>query len=135
MNCGRVVLADTHPTMLEGMRRMLETEAKSLTMVADEASLIQTVESMSPDVVITDFSFPVSGAANVVGLIKLHHPATKVIVVSVHEDPTAVKEIVNTGAEGFVLKRRAVVDLIPAIRAVCQGRRYVSMGTSGNPEL
>jgi len=131
MCCGRVVLADTHPGMLEGMRRMLETEAKSLVMVADEASLIQAVESMSPDVVITDFSFPVSGAANVVRLIKLGHPATKVIVVSVHEDPTAVKEIVNTGAEAFVLKRRAVVDLIPALREVCQGGRFVSPDFSG----
>jgi len=117
--------------MLEGMRRMLETEAKSLVMVADEASLIQAVESMSPDVVIADFSFPVSGAPNVVGLIKQHHPATKVIVVSVHEDPTAVKEIVNTGAEAFVLKRRAVVDLIPALREVCQGGRFVSPDFSG----
>jgi DNA-binding NarL/FixJ family response regulator len=117
--------------MLEGMRRMLETEAKSLIMVADEASLIQAVESLSPSVVIADFSFPVSGAPNVVRLIKLHRPETKVIVVSVHEDPTAVKEIVNTGAEAFVLKRRAVVDLIPALREVCQGRRFVSPDFSG----
>jgi DNA-binding NarL/FixJ family response regulator len=134
MNCGRVVLADSHPGMLEGMRRMLETEAKSVLMVADENSLIQAIERMSPDLVIADLSFPVSGAANVARLIKQHHPATKVIVVSVHDDPTAVKEVVNSGAEGFVLKRRTVVDLIPALREVCQGRRYVSLGLSGSPE-
>ncbi len=134
MNCGRVVLADKHPGMLEGMRRVLETEAKSVLMVADENSLIQAVERMSPNLVIADLSFPVSGAANVARLIKQHYPATKVIVVSVHDDPTAVKEVVNAGAEGFVLKRRAVVDLIPALREVCQGRRYASPGASGSPE-
>jgi DNA-binding NarL/FixJ family response regulator len=134
MNCGRVVLADKHPGMLEGMRRMLETEAKSVLMVADENSLIQAIERMSPDLVIADLSFPVSGAANVARLIKQHCPATKVIVVSVHDDPTVVKEVVNSGAEGFVLKRRTVVDLIPALREVCRGRRYVSMGPSGSPE-
>jgi DNA-binding NarL/FixJ family response regulator len=54
--------------------------------------------------------------------------------VSLHEDPTVVKEIIDSGSEGFVLKRRAVVDLIPAIHEVCQGRRYLSGVTSGNPE-
>jgi DNA-binding NarL/FixJ family response regulator len=134
MHCGRVVLADSHPGMLEGMRRMLETEAKSVVMVADEASLVQAVERMSPDLVVADLSFPVSGAANVVRLIKQRHPETKVIIVSVHDDPAAVSEVVDARAEGFVLKRRAVVDLIPAIREVCQGRRYVSMSTSNSTE-
>lgn len=133
MCCGRVVLADSHPNMLEGMRRMLETEAKSVLMVADEASLIQAVDRMTPDLVVTDLSFPVSGAANVVQLIKKHHPESKIIVVSVHEEPTVIDEVINAGAEGFVLKRRAVVDLIPAIREVCQGRRYVPLRASNNP--
>jgi DNA-binding NarL/FixJ family response regulator len=134
MHCGRVVLADSHPGMLEGMRRMLETEAKSVVMVADEASLVQAVERMSPDLVVADLSFPVSGAANVVRLIKQRHPETKVIIVSVLDDPAAVSEVVDARAEGFVLKRRAVVDLIPAIREVCQDRRYVSLGTSSDPK-
>lgn len=134
MDCGRVVLADRHPGMLEGVRRMLETEARSVIMVADENSLIQAIDRMSPDLVIADLSFPVSGAANVVRLIKRHHPEIKIIILSIHDDPAAVSEVAMAGAEGFVLKRRAVVDLIPAIQAVCQGRRYVSTGTSGNLE-
>jgi DNA-binding NarL/FixJ family response regulator len=131
MSCGRVVLADSHPGMLEGLRRMLETEAKSVLMVADEASLIQAMDSVRPDLVIADLSFPVSGTANVVRLIKQLQPAMKLIVVSIHDDPAAVNEASSAGAEGFVLKRRAVVDLIPAIREVCQGRRFVFMDTSG----
>jgi len=131
MRCGCVVLADSHPNMLEGMRRMLETEAESVLMVADEASLIQAVDSMTPDLVIADLSFPVSGAENVVRLIKQHHPETKIIVVSVHDEPAVVDEVVDAGAEGFVLKRRAVVDLIPTICEVCQGRRRY--GTTGTP--
>ena len=132
MNCGRVVLADSHPDMLEGLRRMLETVAKSVLMVADEASLIQAMESVRPDLVIADLSFPVSGAENVARLIKQLHPAIKLIVVSIHDDPAAVNEAGSAGAEGFILKRRAVVDLIPAIREVCQGRRFVAMDTPGN---
>jgi two-component system response regulator DegU len=131
MGCKRVVLADQHPAMLEGIRRMLETEAESVLMVADEASLLQAVESVLPDLVIADLSFPVAGAVNVARLLKQRHPGIKIIILSLHDDPAAVSEVAAAGAEGFVLKRRAVVDLIPAIRTVCQGGRYVSKDPSG----
>lgn len=127
MSCGHVVLADSHPNMLEGIRQLIETRAESVIMVADELSLIQAIHRMNPDLVIADLSFRVCGASNVVRLIKRNSPAIKVIVVSIYEDPTAVNEAVDAGAEGFVLKRRAVVDLIPAIDKVCRGNRYVSM--------
>jgi DNA-binding NarL/FixJ family response regulator len=130
MHCKRVVLADQHPVMLEGIRRMLETKAESVLMVADEASLIQAVESLLPDLVIADLSFPVSGGTNVARLLKQQHPEIKIIILSVHEGPAAAEEVAAAGAEGFVLKRRAVVDLIAAVHAVCQGGRYVSKDPS-----
>lgn len=123
MACGHVVLADRHPNMLEGIRRMIETMAESVVMVAEETSLTQALHRIKPDLVIADLSFQVSGASNVVRLIKRDYPAVKVIVVSLYDDPTAQKEAVDAGAEGFVLKRRAAVDLIPAIKEVCQGRQ------------
>lgn len=130
MRCKRVVLADRHPIMLEGIRRMLETEAESVLMVADEASLMQAVAGLTPDLVIVDLSFPVSGGTNVARWLKRRHPGIKIIVLSVHDDPAAADEVAAAGAEGFVLKRRAVVDLIAAVRAVCQGGRYVSKDSS-----
>jgi len=77
MTCGLVVLADRHPSMLEGMRRMLETEAESVLMVADEASLIQAVEKVIPNLVIADLSFPVSGGINIVGLSSNTTPTSR----------------------------------------------------------
>jgi len=105
---------------------MLETEAESVLMVADEASLMQAVESVRPDLVIADLSFPVSGGTNVARLLKERHPGIKIIILSVHEEPAAAEEVAAAGAEGFVLKRRAVVDLMVAVHAVCLGGRYVS---------
>jgi DNA-binding NarL/FixJ family response regulator len=128
MRCKRVVLADQHPVMLEGIRRMLETEAESVLMVADEASLMQAVEITLPDLVIADLSFPVSGGSNVARLLKQRHPDIRVIILSVHEDPAAVNEVAAAGAEAFVLKRRAVVDLIAAIREVCGEAASVDSG-------
>ncbi len=127
MRCKRVVIADRHPAMLDGMRRMLETETESVLMVSDEASLLQAVEAAAPELVIVDLSLPVSGAGNVVRLLKQRHRDTPIIAVSVHDDPAVAVEAAAAGAEGFVLKRRAVVDLLPAVREVCEGRRYCSL--------
>lgn len=127
MRCKRVVIADRHPAMLDGMRRMLETETESVLMVSDEASLLQAVEAANPELVIVDLSLPVSGAGNVVRLLKQRHRDTPIIAVSVHDDPAVAVEAAAAGAEGFVLKRRAVVDLLPAVREVCEGRRYCSL--------
>jgi two-component system response regulator DegU len=118
--------------MLEGIRRMLETEAESVLMVADEASLMQAVESVRPDLVIADLSFPVSGGTNVARLLKERHPGIKIIILSVHEEPAAADEVAAAGAEAFVLKRRAVLDLVAAVRVVCRGGRYVPKEFTGN---
>ena len=126
MLCGLVILADRHSNMQEGIRLMLETVAESVLMVADEVSLMQAVERTIPDLVVADLSLPVSGAGNVVRLIKKHHPGIRVIIMSVHDERTVVNEVMDAGADGFVLKRRAAIDLLPAINEVRQGRRFVS---------
>jgi DNA-binding NarL/FixJ family response regulator len=132
VRCGSVVLADRHPNMFEAIRSLLEKEVESVIMVADEVSLIQAVAKVVPDLVIADLSFQVSGGTHIVKLLKQRYPEIKIIILSVDDDPAVVSEVVKAGAEGFVLKRRAVVDLISAIREVCRGRRYVTIDTFGD---
>ena len=127
MGCGSIVLADRHPSMLSGIRNLLATEADAVLMTVDEVSLLEAVKKLIPDLVIADLSFPVSGGTNVVKLIKQCNPAIKIIILSAYDDPPAVNEIMKDGADGFVLRQRAVVDLIPAVREVCQGGRYMSV--------
>jgi DNA-binding NarL/FixJ family response regulator len=105
---------------------MLETEAESVLMVTDGVSLMRALERTVPDLVVADISLPITGERNVVRLIKQQHPEIRIIIVSVHDEGTVLKEVMQAGAEGFVLKRRAVIDLIPAIRQVCEGGRFVS---------
>ncbi|MEJ2474965.1 MAG: response regulator transcription factor [Desulfobacterales bacterium] len=132
MGCGSIVLADRHPSMLTGIRSLLATEANAILMAVDEVSLLEAVKKVIPDLVIADLSFPVSGGTNVVKLIKQCNPAIKIIILSAYDDPPAVDEIMKDGVDGFVLRQRAVVDLIPAVREVCQGGRYMSV--SGTEE-
>lgn len=126
MKQGRVLLADRHQNMLEGIRGLVETMFQTVVMVADEPSLLETIEKLNPDLVIVDLSMPVSEEVNVARRLKARHPELKVIILSVHDEPAVVKETLATGALGFVLKRSAATDLIPAVREVRQGRTYVS---------
>jgi DNA-binding NarL/FixJ family response regulator len=126
MQCNLVILADQNPGFLEGVRRMLEKVAESVLMVSDESSLMQAVKRTSPDLVIADLSLPVSGAGNIVRLVKKGHPNIRIIVLSMHDEQPVMTAVMDAGAEGFVLKRRAAVDLLPAIVAVCRGQNFVS---------
>ena len=129
MGCGSIVLADRHPSMLTGIRSLLATEADTVLMAVDEASLRNAVLKVIPDLVIADLSFPVSGGPNVVKHVKQCTPAIKIIILSVYDDPAVVDGILADGADGVVLRQRAVVDLIPAVREVSQGGRYKSISS------
>ncbi len=132
MKSGRVLLADSHSTMLEGIRGLLETMFEAVVMVADEESLLEATAKLKPDLVVADLSLPVSEGGNVARRLKNRHPELKIIILSVHDEPTAVKEALAAGALGFVLKRSAVTDLVPAVRKVRQGQTYISPGAAGD---
>ena len=122
----RVLLADSHQNMLAGIRSILETAFNVVIMVADEKSLLDSLDKVSPDLVVVDLSLPITEEINVARRIKKHNPEMKVVVLSVHDEQTAVDACILAGAAGFVLKRTAAIDLIPAIWDVLKGRTYVS---------
>ncbi len=126
MRHGRIILVDKNPTALGGICRLLESEVETVLMVADEISLLDTLKYYIPDVVLLDLSLPVSAKDNVAREIKASFPDLKVIILSLHDERSVVDDIMALGVEGFVLKRRAVIDLVPAIREVLLGRRYIS---------
>ena len=126
MRQGSIILADKHSNMLAGIRRLLEDEVETVLMVADEASLHHALETHSPDVVVADLSLPSSTGKNIAWVLKTNFPKIKVIILSVHDEKAVLDDVMAAGVEGFVLKHRAVIDLIPAIRGVLQGCKYVS---------
>ncbi len=131
MRQGRVILADKHSSMLGGIRRLLEDEVETVLMVADEHSLYHALENFNPDVVVADVSLPISTQTSIAWVLKKNFPKIKVIVTSIHDEKSVVDDVMAAGVEGFVLKRRAVVDLIPAVREVLQGRKYISPDLNG----
>ena len=126
MRQGRIVLADKHSNMLAGIRRLLQDEAETVLMVADEISLNEVLQHFNPDVVVADLSLPISTETNIAWVLKKRFPNVKVIILSVHDEKAVLDDVMAAGAEGYVLKHRAVIDLIPAIREVLQGCKYIS---------
>ena len=126
MRQGRIILADQHSNILGGIRRLLEDEVETVLMVTDEISLNHALEHFNPDVVVADLLLPISTKTNIAWMLKKNFPKIKVIILSVHDERSALDDVMAAGVEGFVLKHRAVIDLIPAIREVLQGHKYIS---------
>lgn len=121
-----MILADSHQNMLAGERSLLESMFETVFMVADEASLVEAAVKLSPDLIIADLSLPVIGEINIARRLKKAFPNIKLIILSVHNEGAAVGECLVAGASGFVLKRTAVDDLVPAIETVLRGEIYMS---------
>ena len=126
MKKGKVLLADIHQNMLAGVRSVLENMFEKVFMVADEASLLDAAEMIKPDLIIADLSLPVTSEINIARRLNKNFPEIKLIILSVHDESSAINECLEAGAKGFVLKRTAVNDLVPAIEAVLQDDLYVS---------
>ena len=98
-------------------------------MVSDERTLIEAIAVLHPDLVVADLSLPgpSRGAGmNLVIRLRERFPLLPVIVLSVHDDPVVVVAIRSAGAAGFVLKRSAAMELIPAVQEVLAGGVYCS---------
>jgi DNA-binding NarL/FixJ family response regulator len=125
MNYGRVLLADRHLGMLGGVHSLLEALFETVLMVADERSLLDAVTTFEPDLIVVDLSLPGEGEANIARRLLERHPDLRLIVLSVHDEPTLVDQMLSAGVAGFVLKRSAATDLIPAVKEVLGGGTYV----------
>ena len=122
----RVVIAEDHTLMAEGLRKLLECEFESVTIVANGRELLDEVAASNPDVALVDIVMPLPNGIEASRRLRKISPATKVVIVTAHADPQYVVEAFRAGASGYVLKRCAVSELVVAIRLVLAGQTYVT---------
>jgi len=115
-NC--VLLADRHHGLTEGVRGLLETLFNAVVMVADESSLAESAARLQPDVAVVDLSLAQENSLHWLQRLHQRCPELKVIVLSVHDEPSVRQAAIEAGALGFVLKRAIATDLLPAVEAV-----------------
>jgi DNA-binding NarL/FixJ family response regulator len=113
-----VLLADRHHGLSEGIRGLLENEFRAVVMVADETSLLESAGRLQPSVTIVDLSLVRSESVEWIGRLRSRCPGTKVIVLSVHDEPSVRAAVALAGADALVLKQLLATDLLPTISAV-----------------
>lgn len=132
MDRPRVVLAEDHARIAEQLRALLEPEFDVVATVTDGHALLQAVDDARPDVVVTDIVMPgLDGIAATAALLA-RRPGTRVVLVTVHDDPELAERGYAAGALAYVSKHSAGHELVPAVRAAMRGERYVSPSVRGS---
>jgi DNA-binding NarL/FixJ family response regulator len=124
----RVLLVDDHPTMREGLMRVIEREADM--MVCGEAESIQraleVVETSKPDIAIVDISLAGQNGIELIKDLKVRHPRLPVLVHSMHDESVYAERSLRAGAKGYISKKEPPQKLLQAIRDVLQGEISLS---------
>jgi len=122
----RVLLADDHALVVEGLRTLLEREFELIGTVADGRTLVEEAGRLKPDVILLDISMPHLNGIDAARQLTRLVPASKLVFVTMHADPTYVSEAFRAGASGYLVKRCAAGELVQAIRSVLLDRPYVT---------
>ena len=120
MSKPRVLLADDHKILIEGLRGLLEPEFELLETVEDGRQLVAAVDELLPDVIVADISIEAGRQ------ILKNHPKARIIFLTMHSDVAYAAEAFRLGAAGYLLKRSAAAELVTAIREVLAGGVYVT---------
>lgn len=131
----RVMLVDDHAVLRAGLRMLIDSQP-DLLIVGEAASTkdaLPLIRELRPDVISLDLSMPGGGGLPLIEQLKAEGVTSRVLVLTMHDDPAYFRSAVVAGAVGYVVKTAADSELLTAIRAVHEGRLFISM-PSGNSE-
>lgn len=124
MNRPRLLLADDHALIAEGISKLIESEFDLIGIVQDGRTLLNTIEQLAPDILLLDISLPFINGIEAAHRIKKLSPTVKVIFLTMHAEPSFIKDAASVGASGYVLKQSAAGELVHAIREALENRTY-----------
>ena len=129
----RVLLADDHPVVREGLRALLESHGLSVVGEAENGrEAVELARTMKPDVAILDIGMPELNGLDALRAIRRDAPNLRTVLLTIHDDDAYVMEGRRLGALGFVLKSEAGAELLNAVQAAVNGRTYLSPRLSSN---
>ena len=128
----RVLLADDHRIVLEGLRSLLQSEFEIVGEVEDGRTLVTETERLRPELVVADISMPNLNGIDAARQIKKIDARIRIVFLTMHADVTYAAGAFEAGASGYVLKHSAPQELISAMRAAIQGKTYVTPMIAGD---
>ena len=122
----RILLADDDGDFLQALQTLLESEFEIVASVGDGYALIEAAAVHEPDVIVTDISMPLLSGFRAARQLRRDQPSIPIIFLTIREEPAFIAEAQKLGASGYVVKRSAASDLMPAIRTVLLGGSFIS---------
>jgi DNA-binding NarL/FixJ family response regulator len=130
----RILLADDHTILLDSFKRLLEPACEVVGCVKDGRALLQAAPRLNPDAIVLDISMPLLNGLEAAIHLKKSIPDTKLIFLTVNEDPDLAVEAFHRGASAYLLKNSASSELFTAIENALQGKIYFTpLVTNGTP--
>jgi DNA-binding NarL/FixJ family response regulator len=127
----RILLADDHAVLRQGLRALLEREGFEVVGEAsDGREAVKLCAKFRPDVALLDVTMPLLNGIDAAREIGKTSPATRLVLLTMHTEDHLVLESLRSGVRGYVLKTRAADELVQAIRAVCKGEMYLTQSIS-----
>ena len=123
----RILLADDHTMVIEGIRSLLEEKGHDVVgVVSDGRALVDAAPRLKPDVVILDISMPLLNGFDAAARLKQLLPKVKIVFLTMKDDPNLAAAVLGLGPVGYVLKHSAASELLTAITEVLRGKPYVT---------
>ena len=122
----RVLLADDHRMVTEGLKGLLAEEFELVGTVEDGRAMLAAARTLRPDVIVADISMPQMNGIDALAHLKRDNPDVRVVFLTMHRDAAYARRALEAGASGFVLKHSAPAELVLAVRAALQGRTFIT---------
>ena len=122
----RLLLADDHRMVSEGLRHLLADDFDLVGMVEDGRALVAAAKKLQPDVIVADISMPHLNGIEAMVQLKKDNPDVKVVFLTMHQEPAYARRALEAGAAGFVLKHSAPAELVMAINAALKGQTFIT---------
>jgi DNA-binding NarL/FixJ family response regulator len=128
----KILIADDHRLLREGLRVLLEREGFQVVAEADNGrEAVKLAKKLQPDVVVTDIGLPDLNGVEVARQVSAQAPNSKVLALSMHTDSRFILGVLEAGASGYLLKDAAFEELSGAIKAILKGQIYLSPSIAG----
>jgi DNA-binding NarL/FixJ family response regulator len=125
----RILLVDDHPVVRQGLRTLLERQSgwEIVGEASDGIEALDKAHTLQPDVMVLDLTMPKMHGLEVCRLLLKRTPGLEILFVTQHDSPFMLREALNAGARGYVVKSNVVRDLLTAVEAVSQHRVFTAI--------
>ncbi|PYX32792.1 MAG: hypothetical protein DMG77_02300 [Acidobacteria bacterium] len=125
----RILLVDDHPIVRQGLKTLLEAHSgwEVIGEAADGVEAVDKADRLHPDVMVLDVTMPRMNGLEACRLIREKAPGLEILFVTQHDSPQMMREALEAGARGYVVKSNAARDLLEAVEAVSQHRVFTAL--------